>query len=86
MVCVGDSEHMADVGAAWQNGFHPVRDYLDGLAWDGTRRIDSWLFEYCGAARRGDDYDRYITAVASCWWPRCAGSASPDASSTSCRS
>jgi Virulence-associated protein E-like domain len=29
--------------------FHPVRDYLDGLEWDGTPRIDSWLVSYGGA-------------------------------------
>jgi Virulence-associated protein E-like domain len=29
--------------------FHPVRDYLDGLEWDGTPRIDSWLASYGGA-------------------------------------
>ena len=34
---------------ARRNGFHPVRDYLDGLEWDGTPRIDNWLHEYLGA-------------------------------------
>ena len=29
--------------------FDPVRDYLDGLAWDGSERIDRWLIDYCGA-------------------------------------
>lgn len=28
---------------AWRNRFHPVRDYLAGLKWDGTCRIDEWL-------------------------------------------
>jgi len=31
------------------NGFHPVCDYLDGLIWDGTPRIDKWLTKYGGA-------------------------------------
>lgn len=35
---------------ARQASFHPVRDYLGGLKWDGTPRIDRWLSEYGGAA------------------------------------
>ena len=26
--------------------FHPVRDYLNGLTWDGIKRIDVWLSHY----------------------------------------
>lgn len=29
--------------------YHPVDDYLVGLVWDGTPRIDRWLTDYCGA-------------------------------------
>src|SRR4029077_4414996 len=51
---------------AWQSRFHPARDYLDGLNWDGTRRIDTWLFDYAGISRRADDedYNRYVAPVA----------------------
>ena len=29
--------------------FHPVREYLRGLVWDGKPRIDQWLVTYAGA-------------------------------------
>lgn len=29
---------------------HPVREYLDNLVWDGTRRCDRWLTDYLGVA------------------------------------
>jgi len=30
--------------------FHPVRDWLDGLEWDGVARLDAWLTGYLGVA------------------------------------
>lgn len=30
------------------NAFHPVRSYFASLAWDGTKRLDSWLSDYLG--------------------------------------
>jgi hypothetical protein len=31
------------------NRRHPVREYLDGLVWDGTSRLANWLIDYAGA-------------------------------------
>lgn len=47
---------------ASENGFHPVRDYLMGLQWDGITRIDDWLTNYCAA-----EYTRYTQRVGRYW-------------------
>lgn len=36
----------AVMAAARANGFHPVRQYLDTLAWDGTKRLTRFLPDY----------------------------------------
>jgi hypothetical protein len=38
--------------------FHPVKDYLTALAWDGAPRLDTWLIE-CGGAEDNE----YVRAV-----------------------
>jgi predicted P-loop ATPase len=30
--------------------FHPVREYLRGLTWDGERRLEEWLIQFAGVA------------------------------------
>jgi len=46
----GKEKYMEAVSdLARENTFHPVHDYLDGLAWDGTPRLDRWLIDYLGA-------------------------------------
>jgi predicted P-loop ATPase len=35
---------------ARRRSVHPVKDYLNSLAWDESPRIDRWLIEYAGAA------------------------------------
>jgi hypothetical protein len=42
--------------------FHPVRDYLDSLAWDRVPRVDTWLARYGGAA--DNEYTRAVGALA----------------------
>jgi predicted P-loop ATPase len=44
-----DVVHQAVHGRAVERSFHPVRDYLDGLEWDGARRLTTWLPTYLGA-------------------------------------
>lgn len=36
--------------AAKAHAYHPVRDYLQALRWDGTPRLESWLHRLLGAA------------------------------------
>ncbi|MBY0474200.1 MAG: hypothetical protein K2Q13_03950 [Nitrosomonas sp.] len=36
---------------AHANGFHPVRDYLRSLKWDGVPRADDWICDYIGAPK-----------------------------------
>ena len=43
---------------AQQNKYHPVRDYLNSLTWDGEKRLETLLIDYLGA-----DDNQYIRAV-----------------------
>ncbi len=43
---------------ARQRSFHPVRDYLNALAWDEKARLDTWLADYMGA--ENNDWARTI--------------------------
>ena len=54
------------------NRFHPVREYLKGLSWDGECRLDTLFIDYIGA-----ENTEYIRAVTRKWmWCRssCYGS------------
>lgn len=45
--------------AAQHNSFHPVRDYLQGLKWDGVQRAEEILIKYLGA--KDTEYTRAVT-------------------------
>jgi|HubBroStandDraft_6_1064221.scaffolds.fasta_scaffold116307_1 predicted P-loop ATPase len=43
---------------AMEHPFHPIRDYLNSLKWDGARRIDGWLTRYLGV-----EPSEYVSAI-----------------------
>jgi predicted P-loop ATPase len=60
---VGDSiVWKAMLKAAHEQKFHPVRDYLDGLQWDGVERLSKWLHTYLGC-----EDTEYNSAIGR-WW------------------
>lgn len=44
------------------NAWHPVREWLHGLEWDGTKRLQTWLTEYLGVPLT--EYSRRVAK----WW------------------
>ena len=63
------------IRTAKTNAIHPIRDYLEGLSWDGTPRLDTLLVDYLGA--EDTPYTRAVTrktfmaAVARVFEPGC---------------
>lgn len=53
--------------AAYDHTFHPVRDYLHSLTWDGIPRINTWLATYGGAVDSQESSEdlTYLEAVSS---------------------
>lgn len=47
---------------ALEHPFHPVREYLDGLRWDGQARLGRWLETYVGA-----EPGQYIRTIGEKW-------------------
>lgn len=42
--------HEAATVVSHRNRYHPVRDYLESIEWDGVPRVARWLVDYTGAA------------------------------------
>ncbi len=65
----------AVIASATRQRFHPVRDYLHALTWDGTPRLDTLFIDYLGVADSA--YTRAVTrkalvgAVARVMTPGC---------------
>lgn len=47
---------------AHQLTFHPIREYLESLQWDGVPRVDSLFVDWLGAAD-----NEYVREAARCW-------------------
>lgn len=59
---------------ALKHSFDPVRDYLDKLKWDGTKRLDTWMVSYLGA--EDNEFGRTVgrlTLIAAVRRPRKPG-------------
>lgn len=46
---------------ARRHKFHPVKDYLNGLTWDGEARIDRLFIDHCGTM--DDAYHKRVAAI-----------------------
>ncbi len=60
---------------AHRNSYHPIREYLDSLVWDGTERIPDFFPDFCGTPRdpyhMGVAHSLFVSAVARIYEPGC---------------
>jgi predicted P-loop ATPase len=79
--CGDQTAFKALVAVAKENPFHPVREYLESLQWDGVQRIDSWLRDYLGVTdtqlHRAFSAKFLISAVARIFEPGCKVDTAP---------
>ena len=56
-----------------RHSFHPIRDYLSSLTWDGTQRLDRLIIDYLGAEdtglNRAMTRKHFVAAVARVFRP-----------------
>lgn len=58
----------AIIAVAKARAFHPVREYLSGLQWDGQERLNLWLAHYLGVVGIEDELRRaYVDRVGKMW-------------------
>jgi predicted P-loop ATPase len=72
----GNQVNEAKTVAARANGFHPVREYLNNIVWDGEYRLSAWVSRYLGcdsesAIEQAFGYLWIISAVARVFDPGC---------------
>ncbi len=75
--CALSKQHVIDAAriVADDHAFHPVREYLSGLAWDGRPRVDRWLEDYCAVVPASEAHARLIRSVARRWLVACVARA-----------
>ena len=60
---------------AYRNAFHPVKDYLRGLSWDGVPRVDRWLEDFARVRPQSAEHARLVRSVARKWLVSCVARA-----------
>jgi putative DNA primase/helicase len=61
--------------AGRSRAFHPVREYLRGVTWDGKPRVDEWLETFCAVKPRTQELKSLTRAVARSWLVACVARA-----------
>jgi putative DNA primase/helicase len=57
------------------NAFHPVRQYLERLVWDGVPRVDRWLEDFCAVVPESVAQARLVRSVGRKWLISCVARA-----------
>lgn len=55
---------------AKRNAYDPLKDYLEGLKWNGTPGLETWAHDYLGVAYEndiGEDITTHVKAVSKRW-------------------